>query len=91
MSCCGNLRRLAATSSPDLLPLSHDKTTVVPTGPTRHFVILFEYIGTTALTAIGGLTGRRYRFDRPGARVAIDPRDRPSVAQIPNLRQLSGW
>jgi hypothetical protein len=56
--------------------------------PVRQFVVCFEYTGRTGLTAIGGVTGRRYRFDQPGARVIIDPRDRPSIAAVPNLRQV---
>jgi hypothetical protein len=54
----------------------------------RQFVVCFEYVGPTGLTAIGGVSGRRYRFDRPGARVIVDPRDRPSLAAVPNLRQV---
>ena len=38
------------------------------------------------VTVAGGATGRRYRFDRPGARVVVDPRDRPSLAALPQLR-----
>jgi hypothetical protein len=58
------------------------------TAPARRFVVCFEYIGQTGMTAIGGATGRRYRFDRPGVRVIVDPRDRPSLAAVPNLRQV---
>ena len=50
--------------------------------------IQFEYTGRTALTAIGPVSGRRYRFDRPGAIVVVDPRDRPSLAAVPNLRAV---
>jgi hypothetical protein len=54
--------------------------------PARQAVVCFEYVGQTRMTVIGGATGRRYRFDRPGARVTVDPRDRPSLAAVPNLR-----
>jgi len=54
------------------------------------FVIRFEYIGQTGLTVIGPVSGRRYRFDRPSAQVAIDPRDRPGLASVPKLRQVGG-
>lgn len=37
---------------------------------------------------IGPVSGRRYRFDRPGAREEIDLRDQPGLASVPNLRQL---
>ena len=54
----------------------------------RQFVVCFEYVGQSGLTAIGGATGQRYRFDRPGARIVVDPRDRPSLATVPNLKQM---
>jgi len=56
--------------------------------PAPRFVVCFEYGGRTSLTAIGGVTGRHYRFSQPGARVIVDPRDRPSLASVPNLRQV---
>jgi hypothetical protein len=48
--------------------------------------VQFEYFGKTALTAIGPISGKRYRFDRPGAVVPVDPRDRPGLARVPGLR-----
>lgn len=48
---------------------------------------VFEYVGATALTAIGGVTGKRYRFERPGAQLAVEPADKPSLMIIPNLRR----
>ena len=48
----------------------------------------FEYTGLTGLTVSGPVTGRQYRFDRPGSRLEVDPRDRPSIAAIPVLRQI---
>jgi hypothetical protein len=47
---------------------------------------IFEYVGRTAMTAIGRGTGRPYRFGTPGARVVADPRDRTSLAALPQLR-----
>lgn len=49
---------------------------------------IFEYTGRTAVTVHGGATGKRYRFAAPRTRVAVDPRDRPSLAQVPVLRQV---
>jgi hypothetical protein len=48
---------------------------------------LFEYVGSTGMTVIGPMTGRRYRFDRPGATIAVDRRDAPGVGAVPNVRQ----
>lgn len=54
----------------------------------RQLAVSFEYTGQTGLTVIGGATGRRYRFDRPGARVVVGLRDRLSLATVPTLRQV---
>jgi len=51
-------------------------------------VVQFEYVGRSSLMAIGPVTGRRYRFDGPGARVAVDRRDRRSLLSVPHLRQM---
>ena len=50
--------------------------------------VMFEYLGNTALTAIGGVTGRHYQFTASGARVTADRRDFLSLLQIPMLRQV---
>jgi hypothetical protein len=49
--------------------------------------VVFEYIGKTALTAIGPVSGRHYRFERPGATLEVDPRDSASLAAVPKLRK----
>jgi hypothetical protein len=54
----------------------------VPAAP-----LLFEYVGPTAMTVIGPATGRRYRFDRHGATVSVDPRDAPALGVVRNLRK----
>ena len=58
--------------------------------PISHSHVYFEYFGPTALTAIGRATGKHYRFERPGARVPVDPSDEASVAQVPHLRVVLG-
>jgi hypothetical protein len=50
----------------------------------------FEYQGRTALTVVGPGTGQTYRFPAPGARLAVDLRDRPGLATVPNLREVRG-
>ncbi len=47
---------------------------------------LFEYVGPTALTVFGPASGRRYRFERPGATLAADPRDHGALRLVPQLR-----
>jgi len=51
----------------------------------------FEYTGATALTAVGPITGRRYRFPAPGAIVEVNERDAPSLAAVPHLRRIRRW
>jgi hypothetical protein len=47
----------------------------------------FEYVGKTALTVVSPITGRHYRFERPGMRLAADVRDRSWLAFVPNLKR----
>jgi hypothetical protein len=49
---------------------------------------VFEYVGATALTVVSPLTRKTYRFERPGARLEIDARDRACVAFVPNLARV---
>jgi hypothetical protein len=51
--------------------------------------VFFEYVGRTALSVVGPATGKHYRFERPGARLEVDLRDRRAMAAVPNLRQLA--
>jgi hypothetical protein len=53
--------------------------------PERHF---FRYEGETALTVAGPVSGKYYRFSAPGATVEADPRDAPSLEQVPQLRRV---
>lgn len=82
MPCCGSKRQLLSQT----LNPPKSKSLSQPVG--RHFEVTFEYVGNTALTAVGPVSGRHYRFERAGARVTVDPRDRPGLATIPHLRQL---
>jgi hypothetical protein len=74
MSCCGKQRtQLTGSFSPG------------GSVPERHF---FRYVGETALTVAGPLSGKYYRFPAPGATVEADPRDAPSLEQVPQLRRV---
>lgn len=50
--------------------------------------IEFLCVGQRAITVIGPVSRHQYRFAGPGARVAVDPRDAPSVDGVPNLRRV---
>ena len=89
--CCGNSRQQWYATE----PTRHAARVAggVARGPRkRQTAVYMEYTGQTALTAIGGRSGRRYRFEGTGALVAVDPSDRPSLLAVPHLRQAaSPW
>jgi hypothetical protein len=80
MGCCGNNRRPLPLETSEI-----PHVTFTPPAPTVQY---FEYVGKTGLTAIGNVTGHRYRFAGPGATVEVDSRDAPSMAGVPNVRRL---
>jgi hypothetical protein len=48
--------------------------------------VVFEYTGATGLTVVSPVTGKRYRFDAPGAQLTVDARDHNMLLYVPNLR-----
>ena len=56
-----------------------------PSSPQLQAAVWFVYGGKTGMTVVGPVSGRIYRFERPGARVNVDPRDRFLLASIPQL------
>lgn len=80
--CCGG-KRMQATQTTVVRPTSNR-----PTKTVRYSHAFFRYVGPTALTVAGGATGTRYRFDSPGAVVAVDVRDQPSMLAVPHLRRV---
>ena len=84
MSCCGRRRR----SHQRMSGQAFERGETTPTGPPAGSVF-FEYVGGTAMTVVGPVTGRRYRFGWPGAQVAIDEQDAHSLQMhVPNLRKI---
>jgi hypothetical protein len=49
---------------------------------------LSRHEGQTALTVAGPVSRKYYRFPAPGATVEADPRDAPSLEQVPQLRKI---
>jgi len=80
MGCCGKNRTIIRAVETENLP----RVTYTPRAPSVDY---FEYVGTTGITAFGPVTGRRYRFASRGAIVAVDERDSPSLAAVPNVRR----
>ena len=82
MGCCGQSRRQVGSIGTARRPGNGSP-------PARRFSVVFEYLGDTAMTVVGPASGRRYRFERRGARVVVDPRDRPGLARVPRLREVT--
>ena len=53
----------------------------------RPKVVIVRYEGHKTLTGYGKVTGRKYRFP-PGKEVAVDIRDRASIRDAPNMREI---
>jgi hypothetical protein len=85
MSCCGRNRAIAAAQVASADRAAR-RTFLAPATQG----VSFEYVGPRALTVIGQGTGYQYRFIGYGARVAVDPRDRMSLAAVPSLREVRG-
>ena len=80
MTCCGQNRAA-------LLPQSPTTPSPLPTAPGRMRAV-FEYVGRTSLRVSGPATGAMYVFTRPGARLAVDLRDRGALSRVPNLKEV---
>lgn len=79
MSCCGKRRDTWRGETAQIPPASFNHSGQV----------YFRYVGNTALTVIGPVTGRTYKFSAGGAVSGADLRDAPSLAAVPHLRQVS--
>ena len=86
--CCGKSRAQFRGTMSNLPPPRFVRSASSAPQLARRPSTTFEYIGRTRLTVAGPVTGREYRFDRMGARVEVDPRDTPSIAAIPLLKQV---
>ncbi len=81
MGCCGKNRTMRQ--------VEHDGPLHVMPRPKSPEIQYFKYTGKARLTAVGSVTGRRYHFSHPGALLAVDERDGPSMAGVPNLSRVS--
>jgi len=75
MSCCGKGRLQATEARPEGATGARPRA-------------IFVYDGATSMVVVSPVTGRRYHFAGPGARVDVDGRDRPYLMAIPHLRAL---
>ncbi|HEY6976427.1 MAG TPA: hypothetical protein VH396_09055 [Chitinophagaceae bacterium] len=74
---CGKKR----ISSRDSIANTKKEIPAQPGNPVR-----FEYIGKTALTVIGNVTRKQYRFNYPGDKQNIDYRDLKAIMNIRVLK-----
>lgn len=49
--------------------------------------VYFEYIGLSALSVKGNITGRHYRFTHPGHTQLVDYRDTHGMMAVPVLKK----
>lgn len=68
MGCCGKMQ-IGGSGAPTAAR--------APTGR-----VLFEYHGEGQLNVFGRMTGVRYHFIGPGARVSVDARDAATLAVV---------
>jgi hypothetical protein len=81
--CCGRSRaKIRAAMTPNARAEAY-RPASPPTG-----TVSFINVGARAATVVGPVSGREYRFDRPGAVVAVDARDRVLLASLRQLRQI---
>jgi hypothetical protein len=67
------------------LPVARPAAEAINAAKPKQQTVSFVYGGKTGMTVVGPVSGRVYRFDRPGAQVSVDPRDKFLLATIPNL------
>jgi len=85
MACCGNARTQVqrTISSPRAKPAPAATSQPQPRSAQTAYV---GYFGKTGLTVTGPVSSRVYRFAANGGSIAVDARDAPSLARVPNLR-----
>lgn len=71
MTCCGHSRNKVPS--------------VEKRGQSQAASVLFEYSHAGAFTVFGRVTGIRYHFPGPGARVRVDARDAPVLEVVRGL------
>ena len=88
MSCCGE-KRAQARQATQTQPVA--KVTGGPASQYRgehNSPAYFQYIGKRGLAVVGPQTRKLYRFDGPGAVVAVDPKDKRALTAVSALKQV---
>jgi hypothetical protein len=84
MSCCGQKRSSLNKASYENFPVNQVQN---EGAEKKRFDSAIEYTGQSALTVIGSVTGKKYRFSHPGAVLLIDYRDASGMLAIPTLKK----
>ncbi len=82
---CGNKRE--ALASQEHFQLSNSNV-FAGTAAKMWPDVNFEYTGKTALSVIGPISGKNYRFSKPGDVHLVDYRDASSLSGVPVLKRL---
>lgn len=88
MPCCGKKRAKASQTTQSRRVPEPAESASMWHPPAGDIPAYFQYLGKTGLTVTGPKTRKRYRFDRPGAVIAVDPRDGYALAAVSVLRQV---
>ena len=86
--CCGKKRARARRKTQTQQVVKTEENAASISKPHSNSLAYFQYLGNTGLTVQGPRTLKRYRFDRPGAVVGVDLRDRRALAAVSILRQV---
>jgi len=81
---CGNKRNSFSQQQKSGTSKSNTRKPIESTTPNANF----EYTGKTALTVVGNVTGKNYRFSKTGEIQIIDHRDAPGMKMIPVLKRI---
>lgn len=86
MSCCGQKRaELSNWVETDHVTAKNERAASRQT-PVDASPAYFQYVGHKALTVLGRETHQVYRFEKPGAIIAVDRRDQRALEAVPVLR-----
>ena len=92
--CCGKgrqqlTRRLQASGSKIRPAVPATRPAAPPIARSSTGMLYYQYVGRTALTAVSPVTGRQYRFGRPGAVQQVDARDQQWLEHVPNVKPVA--
>ncbi|MEO6734590.1 MAG: hypothetical protein ABIN01_25440 [Ferruginibacter sp.] len=82
---CGNKRNEYSTGQHMRIG---NPQNIPPQGKKMWPDVYFQYTGKSALTVTGKITGKTYRFTKPGEMKVIDYRDASGMMAVPVLKKV---